>query len=77
MSEHTDEEWEQKLNEAQMPGVVSDSAPAAGSVSEPQRKDENAKGYWKNCPRCHGSGCVSTKRYDPPEECDCWDRFQP
>ena len=56
---------------------VSDSALMAGSVSATHRNDENSKGYQHDCQRCHGTGCVSTKRYDPPEECDCWDRFQP
>ncbi len=33
--------------------------------------------YDPNCKRCNGSGCLTQAYGDPPEQCDCWDRFDP
>lgn len=30
-----------------------------------------------NCPTCKGTGTISQGLYDPPAQCDCWDRHQP
>ena len=43
----------------------------------PAREPSDNGRYDPNCPKCHGTGCLPSPRFDPPEECDCWDRHQP
>jgi len=38
---------------------------------------QNEEIYDPDCPICHGTGCVYGSLHDPPDECDCWDRFDP
>ena len=33
--------------------------------------------YAPDCLVCRGTGMVHGKLYDPPGECDCYDRFDP
>ena len=42
-----------------------------------EEKKDCRKMYSKDCKRCRGTGCIHLNSGDPPEECDCWDRFQP
>ena len=33
--------------------------------------------YDPDCETCNGTGHIYGTLYDPPEECDCWDRYDP
>ena len=36
--------------------------------------EPNPSTYDPNCSQCHGTGKLMGTPYDPPFECDCWDR---